>query len=169
MNISMTTTKDVGFLIGKRKKRIGALGEALVVKHLKNKGFSHTESNFLRRQGEIDVIMENSGKIHFIEVKTVSRESTLGGVPNGVTPRMPQNVIRETAIRKTVIHEANNYSPEENVSAWKMKKISRVVQIYLNVNNLENREWQFDVAVVFLDRNNKKALIKFIKDIPLNA
>ena len=170
----MTIPMKIRTLIGRRKKEIGALGEALVVKHLKNKGFVHMESNFLRRQGEIDVIMASSGKIHFIEVKTVSRENMLGDVQKGAqnykTPDIrSSDVIHETSIHETVIREDNNHSPEENVSAWKMRKLARVVQIYLNVNNFESREWQFNVAVVFLDRKNKKALIKFIKDVPLAA
>ncbi len=139
-------------MIAKRKKRIGALGEALVLKHLKNKGFTHVRSNYLKRQGEIDVIVEYDGKIHFIEVKTVSRVNFYPNQPN-----IPQNVNLETL----------KHLPEENVSAWKMRKLAKVVHMYLGENNAHEKEWQFDVAVVYLDLANKKAYIKFIKDIPL--
>lgn len=122
----------------------------LVVKHLKAKGYRHVESNYLKRHGEIDLVMEHGGIIHFIEVKTVSREILIGQIPN-----------------YHVIHETNRHKPEENVSRWKLRKISRTVQSYLLERDLGNREWQFDVAVVYLDRVNKKAGIKFIKDIQL--
>lgn len=149
----MTMPREIRVKIGKRKKEIGALGELLVVKHLCKNGFTHIQSNFLKRQGELDVIMKNDrnhGKIHIIEVKTVSRENMF-------------------ATDIDVIRETDNYIPEENVSPWKMRKLSRVVEIYLGEKGLGDREWQFDVAVVFLDLKNKKACLKFIKDIPLNA
>lgn len=148
---SIESHKKAKMIIGKRKKEVGSLGEMLVVKHLKKDGFSHVESNFLRRQGEIDVIMEKDQKIYFFEVKTVSREIPLS----------------QTAPKLDVIRETGLHLPEENVSAWKIRKLSKVIELYINEKELGDKEWQFGVAVVLLDRNRKRAVIKFIKDIPL--
>ena len=155
-----TTSRRVRTIIGDRmKKKIGALGERLVVKHLVNKGFVHVESNYLKKQGELDVIMENNGKIHFIEVKTVSRVNFQPGFMNNAkdTADPAKNVNRETS----------EYRPEDNVSRSKLRKLSRMVEIYLIERGLEDKDWQFDVALVYLDQKNKKAYIKFIKDLPL--
>jgi putative endonuclease len=141
-----TKIREIGSLIGKRKKLLGALGESLVAKHLRNKGFNHLESNYQKRVGEIDLVLQSEGKIHFLEVKTVSREKFAG-----------------------VIHETRKHAPEENVSKAKLRKISKTVQLYLKEKASPDTEWQFDVATVYLDLANKKAHIKFIKDVPLPA
>lgn len=92
--------------------------------------------------------MENKGIIHFIEVKSVSREIFIGNIQDF-----------------HVIHQTNRHKPEQNVSAWKVRKLSRVIRTYIMEKDLDNREWQLDVAIVYLDRVHKKAGIKFIKDI----
>ena len=60
-------------IINERRRYIGKLGEMLIVKHLRNKGYALVESNYRKGYGEIDLIMKKDGKIYFIEVKTVSR------------------------------------------------------------------------------------------------
>ena len=164
----MTKTFKVRSLIGKKRKIIGALGEALVVKHLRNKGFTHIMSNFLRKQGEIDVIMLNDGVLHFFEVKTVSRENKLVNLRavNAGSNGSSASVIRETNGYSTAGHM---HMPEENVNPVKLRKISKMIQIYLGEYGIGYREWQFHVAVVFLDQKNKKACIKFIKNVPLGS
>ena len=153
-------SNSIGRLIGRRKKMIGALGEALVVKHLKSKGFQHIQSNYLKKQGELDLIMEFEGFIHFFEVKTVSRENQLGNLP------ADPEVIRETVNRET--DRGGGYMPEENVSGSKLRKIARMILIYLSDKRMSHRNWKFHIAVVFLDQKSKKACIKFIKDVPVN-
>ena len=130
---------------------MGRLGEMLIVKHLVNKGFHHIESNYRKRHGEIDLVMENKGIIHFIEVKSVSREIFIGNIQDF-----------------HVIHETNKYKPEENVSRAKLRKISLAVQTYLDERRVKDTDWQFDVALVYLDRVNSKAGIRFLRDIPLD-
>jgi len=145
----MTTTskiREIGGLIGKRKKMLGSLGESLVVKHLQSKGFNHLESNYRRKPGEIDLVLESNSKIHFVEVKTVSREMFAG-----------------------VIHETGKHTPEENVSLSKLRRIGKTVRIYLTEKASPDTEWQFDIAALYLDLKSKKAHIKFIKDVPLPA
>lgn len=141
---SVSKIREIGGLIGKQKKLIGSLGEALIVKHLKNKGFGLLETNYRKKPGEIDVIMEFEDTIHFLEVKTVSREKFSG-----------------------VIHETGKHKPEENVSKVKLRRISKVIRLYLQEKASPDTEWQFDVAVVYLDLKSKKAHIRFIKDLPI--
>lgn len=124
----------------------------LIVKHLSAKGFSLIEANYLRRCGEIDLVMKNRGIIHFIEVKTVSRETIIGNTGDF-----------------HVIHETNKYKPEQNVSPTKLRKISLTVQWYLDERGIKDTNWQFDVALVYLDRVNNKAGIRFLRDIPLDC
>ncbi|MDP2586236.1 MAG: YraN family protein [Candidatus Komeilibacteria bacterium] len=52
------------------KQTIGKLGEDLALKFLKNKGFLMISRNFRVRGGEIDLVCQKAGQLHFIEVKT---------------------------------------------------------------------------------------------------
>ncbi len=161
MNNTATTRKPeirgeldaIGRLIGKHRKILGALGERLVVRHLENKGFQHLESNFRKKYGELDVIMKKGDRLHFLEVKSVSREN--------LRSRMANSVNRET-YRDSSVH-----MPEENVGPRKIKKISRMISVYLGERGMRSVEWQFDVAVVLVDQKNHFACIKFIKNVPL--
>ena len=51
-------------------KTIGAVGEQYATEHLINTGFTIRDRNAHSRWGEIDIIAEKKGKIHFIEVKS---------------------------------------------------------------------------------------------------
>lgn len=56
---------------------VGKLGEELAARFLKQKGHSIVHRNYSKSWGEIDLVSEKSGTIHFIEVKTFSRETHL--------------------------------------------------------------------------------------------
>lgn len=127
-------------------KKLGAIGEEAVANHLKRKGFKLLERNYLRKWGEIDIIVERDGIVHFVEVKSVSCEiSTQGGV---------------------LVARGTGYKPEDNVHPWKLRKLHRAVQSWLAEENYES-EWQIDVASVYLDQKNKKAVVKIIDNIIL--
>jgi putative endonuclease len=51
-------------------KKTGDKGEAFAADYFLNKGFAFRESNYHSRYGEIDIILENSEYIVFVEVKT---------------------------------------------------------------------------------------------------
>jgi len=57
------------------KRRFGNKGEDIACRFLEMNHFSILDRNFLKKQGEIDIVAEKEGKIVFIEVKTISRES----------------------------------------------------------------------------------------------
>ena len=126
-------------------QKIGEIGENVAVKFLVKHGFSILERNYTKKWGEIDVITEKSGKLYFIEVKSVSRPN-LHSVSQGTL---------------------DQYNPEDNMHPWKLKRISRAIQTYLLSKKHDDREWQVDLLVVFLDLENKNAKIKIVKDIIL--
>ena len=60
------------------------------------------------------------------------------------------------------------YRPEENMHPWKKKSLARAIQTYLMSNRKHNeKEWQVDLLVVFLDLNEKTARIKVVSNVIL--
>ncbi len=128
------------------KQKIGETGENIAVKFLMKHDFSIIERNYTKKWGEIDVVAQKLGKIHFVEVKSVSTDIFKG------------EVIRETS----------GYKPEDNMHPWKMKRLSRTVQTYLLSKNIpDDTEWQVDLLVVYMDMKNKTARVKVVSDIIL--
>ncbi len=137
--------------IRKNKRILGSLGENIVRLHLEKQGFELKTANYYKKFGEIDLVMEFRGKLHFIEVKSVSREI-----------RMVEG--------KPVIHETSaGHRVEENIHPRKLKKIAKVIPVYLGETGQSAREWRFHAACVYIDRKQQKAVVKIIKDIPLPA
>ena len=62
------------------KRKIGDLGESVAETFLIRKGFNIIEKNYWKPWGEIDIVAEKGGCVRFIEVKTVSRESSSWGI-----------------------------------------------------------------------------------------
>lgn len=128
------------------KQKIGKIGEDIAIKYLENKGFGILDRNYLKKYGEIDIVAQKWEIIHFIEVKSVSRETQLDNV-SCVT---------------------DNYRPEDNIHPQKLKRLARTIQTYLfEKYPKEKPEWLFDAITVRLDVKNKKALVKFLEDIVL--
>lgn len=121
---------------------VGKIGEKTACMFLMKRGFRIVEQNYWKKWGEIDIIAKNKGKLHFVEVKTVSRENV-------------RSVSRETI---------DEYRPEENVHPKKLDRLSRTIQTYLLEKNYED-EWQFDVIAVFLDIKNREAKCRYIEDV----
>jgi putative endonuclease len=127
------------------KQKTGELGENIAVKFLLKQDFSILERNYTKKWGEIDIVAKKDNKIYFIEVKSVAREDL-----------------------SSVSHETSNYRPEDNMHPWKLKRLSRTIQTYLlSEKILDDKEWQVDLLVVFLDQKNKKARVKVVSDIIL--
>src|SRR3989338_3869081 len=119
------------------KQKIGEIGENIAVKFLVKHGFSVIERNYTKKWGEIDIVAEKDNKIYFIEVKSVSHATY------------------------------NNSRPEDNMHPWKLKRLARVIQTYLVSEKLDNKEWQVDLLVVYLNLDQKNARVKAVKDIIL--
>ena len=57
------------------EKEIGRIGEDLVARWLKSKGYIIVKQNFRCDYGEIDIIAENPKTVVFVEVKTRKKDS----------------------------------------------------------------------------------------------
>jgi len=139
-----------------QKQKIGRLGEDIAKKYLENKGFSIKCLNYRKKYGEIDIIAEKGKILHFIEVKTVTHETSLeiGLDSHSLEGRVP--------------HVTDNYRPEDNIHEYKLKRLARTIQVYLIEKYPKGEpEWKFDAITVLLDTKNKQAKVKFIEDIVL--
>lgn len=121
-------------------KEIGSLGEYIAAKYLENKGFKVLQRNYWRPYGEIDIVCSKREVIHFIEVKTVSRE-------------MGEGVTRET-----------EWNPAEKIGTHKLERMVRTIETYVQEKNIEG-EWQMDAVLVEIDTTTKKARVEMLENI----
>ena len=134
--------------MGGETQKIGEIGENTACMFLKKHNFVIVERNYRKKWGEIDIIAEKRGILHFVEVKTVSCENL-------------DSVSHETV-------DTDSYRPEDNIHSWKLKRLSRIIQTYLLEKEIDkNREWQFDVLAVFLDRKKREARCRYLENIVL--
>lgn len=123
------------------KQEIGQIGEDIATRFLVKHGFEVILRNYRKKYGEIDIICRKEGKIHFVEVKTVSQAY--------------------------VSHGTNDqHRPEDNIHEAKLKRIGRTIEAYLFEYDFEN-EWQFDAITVELNKNDKTARIRMLSDLVL--
>ena len=130
-----------------KKRKIGDVGENIACRFLMKRGFEIIEQNYNKKWGEIDIIARKGQKLHFVEVKSVTRDSL-----------------------KYVSPETDTYRPEDNLHPWKLKRLSRVIQTYLlgykgNRDVTHETDWQFDVIVVYLDLKGLQAKVNYMEDI----
>ncbi len=132
----------------KTPKRIkGDFGEEIALRYLINKGFSLLTTNYLKPWGELDIVMKRQSRIHFIEVKTVSRES-LGG--------------KQARVGDIKDH----IRPEENMHRRKLLRLHRAIQTYLLEHKIPSSvEWQIDLACVYLDFSLRRATVEILENI----
>jgi putative endonuclease len=125
---------------------IGRLGEDIAVIYLKNNGFSVIGRNYRKKYGEIDIITKKAGIIHFIEVKSVSREN------------FSDNVSRVT----------DSHRPEDNIHPKKLQRLARTIQTYLleKFSKVEPT-WEFHAVIVQLNIKTRQARVKFLKNLIL--
>lgn len=127
-------------------QKTGEIGENIAVKFLMKQGFEVIERNYTKKWGEIDIIAQKDNRVHFIEVKSISDKG-------------------RSRVNKVV---GDDYRAEDNMHPWKLKRLSRTIQTYLlSHKEYEEKEWQVDLVVVYLDLENKKARVKLESDIIL--
>jgi len=124
-----------------RHNELGSLGEGAVANHLRRKGYRLIESNYRKKWGEIDLIMQRGNTVHFVEVKTVSR----------VTGKVRGN---------------DAWRAEENVHPLKLRKLMRTIETWLAEREYDG-EWQFDVAAVYIDSERRRGSIRMIENADL--
>ena len=118
----------------------GMRGEQIAQKYLQQKGYVIVATNYLKKCGEIDIIARYGKMLHFVEVKTVISHKTASGGAGG------------------------GYRPEENVHPQKLHRLYKTIDLYLNEYN-EMGEWQIDIITVHLVKNERRALVRFMKNI----
>jgi putative endonuclease len=127
-----------------KTQKIGEIGENIAVRFLVKQSFSILERNYTKKWGEIDIVVEKDKKLYFIEVKSVSRNLDY------------------------VNRETNTWRAEDNMHPWKLKRMSRTIQTYLLSKKIpDEKEWEVNLLVVYLDLKNKKAKIKVVNNIIL--
>lgn len=140
------------------KQKIGRLGEDIAVKYLENKGFLVIEQNYLRKCGEIDIIAEKGGFLHFIEVKSVSE----------LANSRPGRSERSDDLGSDISRVTSNYRAEDNLHPYKLKRLSRTIQLYLYEKRTKiDEKWFFDAIVVEIDIKNKAANVRFLENLIL--
>ncbi len=124
------------------------MGEDLVCKYLQERGFDIVDRNYLRPWGELDIVAKRGDKVHFVEVKTVTREPfNRRGEPGGSN---------------------GGHRPEENMHPKKVQRLHRAMQTYLLGNRvLKNMDFQLDLACVYLSLTTKTAKIDILENIVL--
>ena len=119
-----------------KKRQFGNIGEKAAAKYLESKGYEIIGFNYQnslgRRLGEIDIIAKFKNEIVFVEVKT-----------------------RE-------MQKYQNTLPEENITYAKLRKLSKIANLYLRQHCLERCDYRFNAISVWLDLDKKRARIKHI-------
>jgi len=102
------------------KKELGNKGETIASGYLKEIGYKILEKNFRTRDGEIDLIAQDSEEIVFIEVKT-RRNSNFG---------YPEEAVDEKKVEK-MIKVANSWleAKEKFDNSWRID----IIAIELNI------------------------------------
>lgn len=132
----------------KNRLLVGALGEEIACRFLIGHKYDLLDRNFRQKCGEIDIVAEKMGILHFVEVKTVSREKCGG-------------VIHETS-------DPSGYRPEDNIHFRKLQRLERTIQIYLIKNHVPREtRFQIDGVTVYLHPECQKASVKLIENINL--
>jgi putative endonuclease len=124
-----------------KTQQTGEIGETAVAKNLVKQGFRIIDRNYTRKWGEIDIVAEKGNVLHFIEVKSIT--------------------VRDMFSREIF------YRPEDHMDSWKIKRLKRILGTYLmNKNIPEDKEWQFDLACVYLINGEVKK-VEWVLDIIL--
>lgn len=131
-------------LYTKSTKEIGALGEKVAAEYVTRHGLTVREVNYTRKTGEIDVIAkgsEESGTLHFVEVKTIAVDEFPVGDP-----------------------ATDTYDPSVNLHAAKVRKVARTGEWYVLEHKWEG-EWQVDGCLVWLRRRDGVARVQYLPQI----
>ena len=128
-----------------KNKETGQLGEDIACRFLMKHSFEVVERNYWKKCGEIDIVVKKGNKLHFVEVKSVSRE---------INPEVP--------------YKEDSFRPEDNLHPWKLQRLSKVIQVYLLEKDVSDEtEWQFDVITVYLDIKRLVSKVSMLEDVTL--
>jgi len=134
------------------KRKIGDIGENIACEFLVKRGFKVIGRNYLKKWGEIDIIAEKQGILHFVEVKSIRLK------PEDVA----QETLRRAQGRASDISDV--YRPEENMHPGKLKRLSRVIQTYLMSKRVD-KDWQLDLVTVSIDMNKRIGHCEILENV----
>lgn len=144
------------------KQKIGRIGEDCACEYLRKNGYTIIDRNYLKKWGEIDIVAKKGRKLHFVEVKAVTRV-----ISPGVTRETNGTIstVLGTYAPKTPF---DAYRPEDNLHPWKLQRLSRVIQSYLLQKDIpDDVDWQFDVVTVYLDMSKRISRVFLLEDVIL--
>jgi len=119
----------------------GNKGEDLACKFLEDKGYVIVVRNYLKKWGEIDIVANKQGSLHFVEVKSVIPKYSGG---------------------------SDTHRPEDNVHGLKVRNIRRMIETYLEEKGIgEEVEFYFHVICVYMNSQKGKTQIKWIENVIL--
>jgi putative endonuclease len=127
-----------------RHNEIGKIGEDLASKWLTKKGFTIIDRNYSRKWGEIDIVArETTGRVHFVEVKSVSYET-------------------RRQLEWAVTHET--YRPEDNVHANKQRRLKKAIQTWI-LDKRYKGQFQIDIITVRIVLDERFARVNYLDDV----
>ena len=142
-------------------QKVGSLGAELAVRFLMKRGFKVSDRNYRRPWGELDIVAEKQGRIHFVEVKALSQRIVSSETSPLASRKASLSYIR-SKVRK------DRFRPEEHMTSEKLKRLGRIIQTYLSEKHVSSEtEWEFDVLTVLVDREGKRAKAEFLEDVTL--
>lgn len=125
-----------------KTQKIGEIGEKLACMFLMKHRFSVIDTNYTIKAGEIDIVAKKGKIWHFIEVKSVSRV-TLDDVSS----------------------ETSGFRPEENMHPHKIQRFVRTVEYYRMAKDLEEEDFQIDLALVYINQVDKKGKVVLMENV----
>jgi len=141
------------------KQVIGQIGENCAATYLERHGYKVIDRNYRKKYGEIDIVATKQGILHFVEVKSVTSETT------------QDSLLGPGRRLSCVVREDDDYEAEENVHPWKLKRLRRVIEAYLlsKYPNDEDEEpdWQLDLVTVQVDREAHLGHVRILEDIDI--
>ena len=153
------------------KRKLGDIGENIACHFLKKRGFEILDRNYSRKWGELDIVAKKDSIIHFVEVKSVSRELSTGRDP--LVTHGTIGINRAQFEGGGVPHVTNSngdggtrdaYRPEDNLHPWKLKRLSRTIQSYMASKDIDS-EFQLDIITVKIDMKLRKGRVEIIENV----
>lgn len=118
--------------MSKQAKALGRAGEEAAAAWLEQRGFVIRERNVTSRYGEIDLVVERNGIIHFVEVKT-RRSQTFGPVSEALSGLKQQrfgHAVQQYCQEHDIAdsYQCDLIAVEKKSGRWKIEWYENVVE-----------------------------------------